>query len=126
MSTKKDILDALKRANKVINCYSDKLKELDKDVIIFTSIVFTSDKDFYYLFSIYRDNKLIEKIRANDVKEFDKTFTELTNKYEVNILYNYADLNSNQINYLQKIKPPRVNDADIESISFNMMFDIFK
>lgn len=122
----KQILDTLNKASKVLNRYDEKLKELDKDVIIFSSVVFTNDKDFYYIFNIYKDNKLIKKVRANNSKEYDKVFTDLTNKYEVNILYNYADLNTKQVNYLLDIQAPKVSKDELDSIAFNSMFDIFK
>lgn len=122
----KQILDTLNKASKVLNRYDAKLKELDKDVIIFSSVVFTNDKDFYYIFNIYKDNKLIKKVRANNSKEYDKVFTDLTNKYEVNILYNYADLNTKQVNYLLDIQAPKVSKDELDSIAFNSMFDIFK
>lgn len=122
----KQILDTLNKASKVLNRYDAKLKELDKDVIIFSSVVFTNDKDFYYIFNIYKDNKLIKKVRANNSKEYDKVFTDLTNKYEVNILYNYADLNTKQVNYLLDIQAPKVSKDELDSIAFNNMFDIFK
>ena len=98
--SKSEVIDAIKRASKIVNRYDERLKELDKDVVIFSGIVFTSDTDYYYIFSIYKDNKLISKVRANDSKEYDKVFADLTNKYEVNILTRYDDLNSKQISYL--------------------------
>ena len=123
--SKSDVIDAIKRASKIVNRYDERLKELDKDVVIFSGIVFTSDTDYYYIFSIYKDNKLISKVRANDIIEYDKVFADLTNKYEVNILTRYDDLNSNQIKYLIDTDAPKVDRAELETISLNNALNMF-
>lgn len=123
--SKSEVIDAIKRASKIVNRYDERLKELDKDVVIFSGIVFTSDTDYYYIFSIYKDNKLVSKVRANDSKEYDKVFADLTNKYEVNILTRYDDLNSNQIKYLIDTDAPKVDRAELETISLNNALNMF-
>ena len=74
----------------IVDRANNKLRELNKKVIITTGVVFTSDKDFYYIFNIYKDNKIIDKKRANDVNSFNTIFKELADKYEVNIIYDYV------------------------------------
>ena len=123
--SKSEVLDAIKRASKIVNRYDERLKELDKDVVIFSGIVFTSDTDYYYIFSIYKDNKLISKVRANNSIEYDKVFADLTNKYEVNILTRYDDLNSYQISYLIDTDAPKVDRAELETISLNNALNMF-
>ena len=123
--SKSEVIDAIKRASKIVNRYDERLKELDKDVVIFSGIVFTSDTDYYYIFSIYKDNKLVSKVRANDIIEYDKVFADLTNKYEVNILTRYDDLNSNQIKYLIDTDAPKVDRAELETISLNNALNMF-
>lgn len=123
--SKSEIIDAIKRASKIVNRYDERLKELDKDVVIFSSVIFTSDTDYYYIFSIYKDNKLINKVRANDIIEYDKVFADLTNKYEVNILTRYDDLNDNQINYLIDTDAPKVDLSELETIRLNNTLNMF-
>ena len=123
--SKSEVIDAIKRASKIVNRYDERLKELDKDVVIFSGVVFTSDTDYYYIFSIYKDNKLVSKVRANDSKEYDKVFADLTNKYEVNILTRYDDLKSKQISYLIDTDAPKVDRAELETISLNNALNMF-
>ena len=110
--SKKNIQNIMDRANK-------RLKELEKDVIIKTGVVFTSETDFYYVFTIYKDNKIIEKLRADTIEEFDKRFKDLTNKYEVNIIYDYDDLTINQLRFLageyeETPKPNKVEQTELQ------------
>ena len=64
--TTKDLDKFIKRANKVISNYEGKLSVLDYDYFIISNVVFTSDTDYYYCFSVFKDNKIIEKISVND------------------------------------------------------------
>lgn len=84
----------------IVDRFNNKLKELNKDVIITTGLIFTSDTDFYYIFNVYKNNKILDKIRANNVEQFNKAFKDLTCKYEVNIIYDYTDLTYSQLDYL--------------------------
>ncbi len=108
----------------IVDRANNKLRELNKKVIITTGVVFTGDKDFYYIFNIYKDNKIIDKKRANDVNAFDTIFKELADKYEVNIIYDYSDLTYTQINYLaneiadipNKIEQTELSSAYMDSL----------
>lgn len=108
----------------IVDRANNKLRELNKKVIITTGVVFTSDKDFYYIFNIYKDNKIIDKKRANDVNSFNTIFKELADKYEVNIIYDYSDLTYTQINYLaneiadipNKIEQTELSSAYMDSL----------
>lgn len=108
----------------IVDRANNKLRELNKKVIITTGVVFTSDKDFYYIFNIYKDNKIVDKKRANDVNAFDTIFKELADKYEVNIIYDYSDLTYTQINYLaneiadipNKIEQTELSSAYMDSL----------
>lgn len=108
----------------IVDRANNKLRELNKKVIITTGVVFNSDKDFYYIFNIYKDNKIVDKKRANDVNAFDTIFKELADKYEVNIIYDYSDLTYTQINYLaneiadipNKIEQTELSSAYMDSL----------
>lgn len=98
----------------MIDRANNKLKELKKDIIITTGIVFTSFKDYYYIFNVYQNNEWIDKIRANDSKAFDRVFKELTTKYEVNIIYDYTDLTYSQLTQLKADKKARVEPLELD------------
>ena len=88
------------------------MQDLTKDVIITTGIVFTSDTEFYYIFNVFKDNKIADKVRANDVIAFDRVFKELANKYEVNIIYDYGDLTYMQLKY---------HNLQLEPLAFQLL-----
>lgn len=123
--TTKDINNFLKKANRVITNYEDKLSVLDYDYFIISNIIFTSDTDYYYLFSIFKDNKLIEKIAVNDKKDYSKTFKDLSTKYKTNIIFNYNDLTTTQVNYLNDTHDKNINQDEISNILFKRQFDLF-
>ena len=124
--TKKELETFFKKANKVINSYEDKLGVLEYDFFIVSSIVFTSDTDYYYLFSVYQDNKVVEKIAVNDSTDYDRTFKDLSIKYKTNVIYNYNDLTSKQLKYLDDIEDSKLNTEEISDILFKRQFDLFK
>ena len=74
--TTKDLEKFFKRANKVINNYEDKLSILDYDYFIVSNVVFTSDTDYYYCFSVFKDNQIVEKIVIDNASDYDKTFKD--------------------------------------------------
>ena len=124
--TKKELETFFKKANKVINSYEDKLSVLEYDFFIVSSIVFTSDTDYYYLFSVYQDNKVVEKIAVNDSTDYDRTFKDLSIKYKTNVIYNYNDLTSKQLKYLDDIEDSKLNTEEISDILFKRQFELFK
>lgn len=123
--TTKDLEKFFKRANKVIDNYEGKLSVLDYDYFIISSIIFTSDEEYYYLFSVFKDNKVIEKIPIFDASEYSKTFKDLSIKYKTNVIYNYKDLNYTQIDYLDNIEDNCINRDEINSIKWDMEMNPF-
>ena len=57
--TTKDLENFFNRANKLLDSYNDKMSVLDYDYFIISSIVFTSDIEYQYLFTIFKDNKVV-------------------------------------------------------------------
>lgn len=118
--TTKDLEKYFKRANKVLNDYEGKLKILDYDYFIISNVVFTSDVEYYYLFSIFKDNKVIEKIPIYDASEYDKTFKELALKYKTNVIYNYKDLSYKQLKYLESVDDDNISQEEVSDIIFDI------
>lgn len=123
--TTKDLDKFFKRASKVIDNYEGKLKILDYDYFIISNVVFTSDTDYYYCFSVFKDNQVIEKIAVNDSKDFSKTFKDLSIKYKTNVIFNYNDLTYTQLSYLDELEDKNLNKEEISSIIFKRQMDIF-
>ena len=123
--TTKQLNDFLKRANKIVSSYEDKLSSLNYDYFVIASIVFTSDTDYYYLFSVFSDNKVIDKIKLDDASKYKATFKELADKYKTNIIYNYEDLNHNQLKYLDSIDDNCINHSEVSDILYKRLFDVF-
>ena len=121
--TTRDLERFFNKANKIINSYEDKLSVLDYDYFIIASVVFTSDTDYYYLFSVFKDNQIIEKV-SSDSKDYNKTFKDLSIKYKTNIIYNYNDLNKKQLEYLDKANDKHINQDEIGNILFKRQLDI--
>lgn len=118
--TTKDLEKFFKRANKVISNYEGKLSVLDYDYFIISSVIFTSDVDYYYLFSVFKDNKVIEKIPIYDASDYNKTFKDLALKYKTNVIYNYKDLTYTQLDYLKSVDDDNISQGEVS----NIMFDI--
>lgn len=123
--TTRDLDKFFKKASKVIDNYEGKLKILDYDYFIISNVIFTSDKDYYYLFSVFKDNKVIDKVVVNDIKDYDKTFKDLSIKYKTNVIYNYNDLTYTQLCYLDSLDDRHLNKEEISSIIFKRQLDIF-
>lgn len=123
--TTRDLDKFFKKASKVIDNYEGKLKILDYDYFIISNVIFTSDKDYYYLFSVFKDNKVIDKVVVNDSKDYDKTFKNLSIKYKTNVIYNYNDLTYTQLCYLDSLDDRHLNKEEISSIIFKRQLDIF-
>ena len=123
--TTKDLDKFFKKASKVIDSYEGKLKILDYDYFIVSNVIFTSDTDYYYCFSVFKDNKVVEKIAVNDSKDFSKKFKELSIKYKTNVIYNYNDLNDRQLKYLENIEDEYINQDEIASILWQRQFNLF-
>lgn len=123
--TTRDLDKFFKKASKVIDNYEGKLKILDYDYFIISNVIFTSDKDYYYLFSVFKDNKVIDKVVVNDSKDYDKTFKDLSIKYKTNVIYNYNDLTYTQLCYLDSLGDRHLNKEEISSIIFKRQLDIF-
>lgn len=123
--TTRDLDKFFKKASKVIDNYEGKLKILDYDYFIISNVIFTSDKDYYYLFSVFKDNKVIDKVVVNDSKDYDKTFKDLSIKYKTNVIYNYNDLTYTQLCYLDNLDDRHLNKEEISSIIFKRQLDIF-
>ena len=123
--TTRDLDKFFKKASKVIDNYEGKLKILDYDYFIISNVIFTSDKDYYYLFSVFKDNKIIDKVVVNDSKDYDKTFKDLSIKYKTNVIYNYNDLTYTQLCYLDSLDDRHLNKEEISSIIFKRQLDIF-
>lgn len=122
--TTKDLNNFFKKANKIINDYEDKLNVLDYDYFIICNVIFISDADYYYCFSVFNDNKIIEKILINDASEYNKTFKDLSIKYKTNVIYNYDDLTTNQLKYLNNSDDDKLNKEEIANILFKRQFEI--
>ena len=101
--TTKNLDKFFKKANKVISSYEDKLSVLDYDYFIISNVIFMSDTEYYYCFIVFKDNQVIEKIAINKASDYSKTFKDLSIKYKTNVIYNYNDLTTAQLNYLDKI-----------------------
>lgn len=123
--TTRDLDKFFKRANKIINSYEDKLSVLDYDYFIISSIVFTSDTDYYYLFSVFKDNKVIDKISISKASDYSKIFKELSIKYKTNVIYNYNDLTNTQLNYLDSLNDNVLNQEEISNILFKRQLELF-
>lgn len=123
--TTRDLDKFFKKANKIISNYEDKLSILDYDYFIVSSIIFTSDTDYYYLFSVFKDNKILEKVDVHKQQEYSKIFKELSLKYKTNVLYNYNDLTDKQLKYLDTLKDKNLNKEEIADILFKRQFEIF-
>ena len=121
--TTKELDKFFKKANKIISSYEDKLSSLNYDYFIIASVVFTSDADYYYLFSVFKDNQIIEKVSV-DSKDYNKTFKDLSIKYKTNIIYNYNDLNSKQLKYLDSLNDNYLNKDEIGNILFKRQLDL--
>lgn len=121
--TTKDLENFFNRANKLLNSYNDKMSVLDYDYFIITSIIFTSDIEYQYLFTIFKDNKVIEKILISDKKDYYKTFKDLTTKYKTNVIYNYNDLTTSQLRFLQEIEDITINQDEVSNMLFKKEFD---
>lgn len=120
----KELEKFFKKANKVINNYEDKLKVLNADYFIVSNVIFTSDTDYYYLFSVYQDKKVIDKIPINNASDYNKVFKDLSIKYKTNVIYNYNDLTSKQLSYLDDIDDNNLNKDEISDILFKRQFEI--
>lgn len=121
-------MDKYKSLNKVqIRSILDKaykkMQELDKNIVITTGIIFTSQTDFFYIFNIFKDNKAVEKISVNDVETWNKTFKDLTTKYKVNIIYDYSDLTFNQILYLRENLTDLIESTELESVYMDSILE---
>jgi hypothetical protein len=123
--TTKDLDKFFKKANKVLNSYEDKLSALNYDYFIISSVIFTSDTDYYYLFSVFKDNKIVDKIPVNDASEYNKVFKELSIKYKTNIIYNYKDLTSSQLDYLENISDDNISQDEISTIKWDNLMHPF-
>lgn len=122
--TTKDLNNFFKKANKIINDYEDKLNVLDYDYFIISNVIFISDADYYYCFSVFNNNKIIEKILIDDASEYNKTFKDLSIKYKTNVIYNYDDLTTNQLKYLNNSDDDKINKDEIADILFKRQFEI--
>ena len=122
--TTKDLNNFFKKANKIINDYEDKLNVLDYDYFIVSNVIFISDADYYYCFSVFNNNKIIEKILIDDASEYNKTFKDLSIKYKTNVIYNYDDLTTNQLKYLNNSDDDKINKDEIADILFKRQFEI--
>lgn len=118
MTNLKKINDKLDKANR-------KLKDIVKqDVSVVSKIVFTSDTEFYYVFNVIRKGDIIDKVRANNVSQYDKAFKDLANKYEVNIIYDYSDLTFSQLKYLSELDTPnKVEKGELDSLYLDTMLN---
>lgn len=121
--TTKDLENFFNRANKLLNSYNDKMSVLDYDYFIISSIVFTSDIEYQYLFTIFKDNRVIEKILIADKKDYYKTFKDLTTKYKTNVIYNYNDLTTSQLRFLQELEDITINQDEVNNMLFKKEFD---
>lgn len=123
--TTKQLNDFLKRANKIVSSYEDKLNTLNYDYFIISSIVFTSDTDYYYLFSVFSDNKVIDKIKLDDASKYNDTFRDLAIKYKTNVIYNYNDLTFKQLKYLETLEDNNINQSEVSDVLFKKSMEIF-
>lgn len=123
--TTKDLEKFFKRANKIVDSYEDKLSVLDYDYFIISNIVFTSNTEYYYCFSVFKDNQVIEKVAIDNASDYDKTFKDLSIKYKTNVIYNYNDLTTRQLNYLDELDDKNLNKDEIADILFKRQFEIF-
>lgn len=123
--TTKELDRFIKRSNKIINSYEDKLRVLDYDYFIISNIIFTSNIEYYYCFSVFKDNQIIEKIAVDNKSDYDKTFKDLSIKYKTNVIYNYQDLTTRQLNYLDSIDDNNINKDEISDILFKKQFEMF-
>lgn len=120
----KQFNELMKKYNNIVNTCEDKLNSLNKDYFIVSNIIFTSDKDYYYLFTIYSDNKIIDKVDVSDAKDYKEIYKQLTIKYKTNVIYNYDDLTTKQLNYLEDIEDININQDEVVNLIFKRKLDI--
>lgn len=100
MQVNKKVVDALKVKLDDIQ-YE---QSIDKNNIrLIVRVVFCSDEEYFYVFNIVKDDKVLKKVVANNIKEYDKIYKDLVIEYNTNVEHKYDDLNSNQLEYLSNI-----------------------
>ena len=120
----KDIEKFLIKTNDIITSYEDKLKVLDYNYFVISNIIFTSKTEYYYLFNVFKDNKVIEQISITNTKDYNKVFKELSVKYKTNIIYNYNDLSYKQLKYLDSLDDTNLNKDEINNLIFKKQLEI--
>lgn len=120
----KDIEKFLIKTNDIITSYEDKLKILDYNYFVISNIIFTSKTEYYYLFNVFKDNKVIEQISITNTKDYNKVFKELSVKYKTNIIYNYNDLSYKQLKYLDSLDDTNINKDEINNLIFKKQLEI--
>lgn len=120
----KDIEKFLIKTNDIITSYEDKLKVLDYNYFVISNIIFTSKTEYYYLFNVFKDNKVIEQISITNTKDYNKVFKELSVKYKTNIIYNYNDLSYKQLKYLDSLDDTNINKDEINNLIFKKQLEI--
>lgn len=120
----KDIEKFLIKTNDIITSYEDKLKILDYNCFVTSNIIFTSKTEYYYLFNVFKDNKVIEQISITNTKDYNKVFKELSVKYKTNIIYNYNDLSYKQLKYLDSLDDTNINKDEINNLIFKKQLEI--
>ena len=100
MQVNKKVVDALKIKLDDIQYEQN----IDKNNIrLIVRVVFCSDEEYFYVFNIVKDDKVLKKVVANNIKEYDKIYKDLVIEYNTNVEHKYDDLNSNQLEYLSNI-----------------------
>lgn len=93
-------------------------QDIDKNNIRIISrvVFFNNDNNFFYIFNVVLNDKIIKKFRANDNEEYDTIYDELVQEYNTNVEYKYDDLNYNQLDILNELYD---NDEDSVRVSID-------
>jgi len=79
------------------NKINDKISTLYK---IETTINFDKNKDFMYVFNIYKNDKLKKTISLASDEDFDLMLKQLEQKYNTKIQFNFENLSDSELRYL--------------------------
>ena len=74
----------------------------------------------------FKDNQVIEKIAVDKASDYSKTFKDLTIKYKTNVIHNYNDLTTSQLNYLDSVDDDNINKDEVSNLLFKKQFELFE
>lgn len=91
----------MKTINNRLREYENKINDTISTLYkIETTINFDKNKDFMYVFNIYKNDKLKKTISLASDVDFDLMFKQLEQKYNTKIQFNFENLSESQLRYL--------------------------